>query len=192
MWRWWTCRRLRARLVDVASGSVTGAERREVESHLATCTACSEALAALREVPPLVRVPAGSLPAEEFWQGQRRAIMQAIQGVPAPAAAPRSPSRDVTGRPRWLTWAPALAAATAVLAVVALRPAVPWRAQPMVPAADVDGLDDPTLLSLSDLAGVSAPDVEHSVEVVRDEAVLPELSNDELDALAQLVGVRGR
>jgi hypothetical protein len=56
----------------------------------------------------------------------------------------------------------------------------------------MDGPDDPTLLSLSDLAGVSSPRDENSAELVNDDAALPELSDDELDALAQLVGAHGR
>jgi hypothetical protein len=91
-----------------------------------------------------------------------------------------------------MTWAPALVAATAVLALVTLRPETMWRAVLQAPSAEVDGLDDPTLLSLSDLAGMSSPDVGLSAELVHDEAALPELSDDELDALAQLVGVYGR
>jgi hypothetical protein len=83
-------------------------------------------------------------------------------------------------------------AATAVLALVTLRPDGIWRSVPSVPVAGIDGLDDPTLLSLSDLAGVSSQREETSIEVAQDEAALPELSDDELDALAQLVGVHGR
>jgi hypothetical protein len=67
-----------------------------------------------------------------------------------------------------------------------------WRPVPAVPTAEMDGLDDPTLLSLSDLAGVSSPRDENSAELVNDDAALPELSDDELDALAQLVGAHGR
>jgi len=193
MWRWWTCRRLRAQLVDFDSGAMDPAARAGIESHLADCERCSAGLAALREVPAMLRVPDGSAPDEAFWRSQRQSIMGAIRSLPvqAPAAAP-APRRPLVARPGWMTWAPAVLAATAVLAVVALRPETIWRAGPAAPSAEVDGLDDPTLLSLSDLAGVSSPDVEPSAELGHDEAALPELSDDELDALAQLVGVRGR
>jgi hypothetical protein len=193
MWRWWTCRRLRARLVDFDSGAMDAAARAGVESHVADCEQCRAGLAALREVPAMLRVPDESALDDAFWRSQRQAIMGTIRTLPAPApAAASTPRRSLVARPGWMTWAPALVAATAVLALVALRPETMWRAVPRVPSAEVDGLDDPTLLSLSDLAGMSSPDVGPSAELVHDEAALPELSDDELDALAQLVGVHGR
>jgi Putative zinc-finger len=193
MWRWWTCRRLRARLVDFDSGAMDAAARAGIESHLADCERCSAGLAALREVPAMLRIPDGSAPDEPFWRSQRQSIMGAIRSLPAPApAAAPAPRRPLVARSGWMTWAPALVAAMVVLALVALRPETMWRAVPRAPSAEVDGLDDPTLLSLSDLAGVSSPDLGPSAELVHDEAALPELSDDELDALAQLVGVHGR
>jgi len=194
MWRWWTCRRLRARLVDLDTGAIGAAERAAIESHLTGCERCSAAIAALRDVPAMLRVPDEPALDDAFWRSQRQAIMGTIRSLPVPATAAAAPvpARPRVARPGWMTWAPALVAATAVLAVVALRPEMIWRAVPAAPSAEVDGLDDPTLLSLSDLAGGSSPDVEPSVELARDEAALPELSDDELDALAQLVGVHGR
>ncbi|HJW70141.1 MAG TPA: hypothetical protein VJ829_12340, partial [Candidatus Binatia bacterium] len=157
------------------------------------CERCSAGLAALREVPAMLRVPDESALDDAFWRSQRQAIMGRIRSLPAPApAAASTPRRSLVARPGWMTWAPAVLAATAVLAVVALRPETMWRAVLQAPSAEVDGLDDPTLLSLSDLAGMASPDVGPSAEVVHDEAALPELSDDELDALAQLVGVHGR
>ncbi len=192
MWRWWTCRRLRAQLVDFDSEAMDPVARAGIESHLADCERCSAGLAALREVPAVLRVPDGSAPDEAFWRSQRQSIMGAIRSLPAPAlAAPPAPRRPLVARPGWMTWAAALVAATAVLAVVALRSETMWRAGPPAPSAEVESLDAPTLLSLSDLAGVSSSDVEPPAELVHDEAALPELSDDELDALAQLVGVRG-
>jgi hypothetical protein len=192
MWRWWTCRRLRAQLVDFDSEAMDPAARAGIESHLADCERCSAGLAALREVPAMLRVPDGSAPAEVFWRSQRQAIMGTIRSLPVPASAAASTSRrSLVARPGWMTWAPALVAATVVLALVALRSETMWRALHRAPSAEVDGLDDPTLLSLSDLAGMSSPDVGPSAGLVHDEGALPELSDDELDALAQLVGVRG-
>jgi hypothetical protein len=192
MWRWWTCRRLRARLVDFSSGAMNASERAGIESHVAACDRCRAALAALRDVPAMLRVQDETALDEAFWRAQRQAIMGAIRDLPAPAAAVPMPSRPFVRRPAWMTWAPALVAATAVLALVTLRPDGIWRPVPSVPVAGIDGLDDPTLLSLSDLAGVSSPREETAIEVAQDEAALPELSDDELDALAQLVGVHGR
>jgi hypothetical protein len=171
---------------------MNASERAGIESHLAACDRCSVEVAALRDVPAMLRVPDVPALGEAFWRSQRQAIMRAIRDLPAPAAAAPMPSRPFVTRPGWMTWAPALAAATAVLALVTLRPVGIWRSVPSVPVAGIDGLDDPTLLSLSDLAGVSASREETAVEVAQDEAALPELSDDELDALAQLVGVHGR
>src|SRR5262249_60673964 len=81
-------------------------------------------------------------------------------------------------------------AVTAVLAMVTLRPEMPWRT-PETPA-QVDRLDDPALLSLSDLAGDSDTDPGLGVDVVSNDQPLPELSDEELDALSQLVGGHGR
>ena len=119
--------------------------------------------------------------------------MRAVRGLPEPAA--RSPSwqpwPSLAARRRWATWVPVLVAATTAAVVLALR--VPaWRAGPGKPSSDVEALDDPTLLSLSDLAGFASPDVERPADLAEDVGPLPELSNEELDALAQLVGVRER
>src|SRR5262245_6511383 len=164
MWRWWTCRRLRARLVDFDSGTMEAGDRARIELHVADCDRCSAGLIALREVPAMLRAPDEPLLDDAFWRSQRQAIMGTIRSLPlAPAAA--APARPRAARPGWMTWAPALVAATAVLAVVALRPETIWRAVPTVPSAGIDGLDDPTLLSLSDLAGVSSPDVEPAAKL---------------------------
>jgi hypothetical protein len=171
---------------------MNASERAGIESHVAACDRCRTTLAALRDVPAMLRVQDETALDEAFWRAQRQAIMGAIRNLPAPAAAVPMPSRPFVRRPTWMTWAPALVAATAVLALVTLRPDGIWRSVPSVPVAGIDGLDDPTLLSLSDLAGVSSPREETSIEVAQDEAALPELSDDELDALAQLVGVHGR
>ncbi|HJW70847.1 MAG TPA: zf-HC2 domain-containing protein [Candidatus Binatia bacterium] len=191
MWWRWTCWRLRARLVDFDAGTLSAAERDGIESHLAVCDRCSAGLAALRDVPPVLRVQDEPAPGEAFWRAQRQSIMETIRGLPVPEVTAPRPHRPVATRPGWMTWAPALVAATTVLAVVALRPEAILRTVPSTPTAEIDGLDDPTLLSLSDLAGVSSPRGE-AAEIGHDEAALPELSDDELDALAQLVGAHGR
>lgn len=151
---------------------------------MASCAGCREGLEALREVPGLLEP--GEPPGfdEEFWRDQRQTIMRTIRDLPPPARS-RGWSHalyPVSRRP-WATWAPVVVAATAVLAVVTLWPGTPWR-PPVVGTTEVDGLDDPALLSLSDLAG----DPGLGVEVVSSEQPLPELSDDELDALSQLVG----
>jgi hypothetical protein len=193
MWWWWTCRRLRARLVDFDAGTLDIAQRAGIEAHLAACLRCSASLAALRDVPPMLRAGDEPAPDDAFWRSQRQSVMKAIRDLPRPApAAPAPARRPLVTRPGWMTWAPALVAATAVLALVTVRPGTIWRPVSSAPTAGIDGLDDPTLLSLSDLAGVSSPRDESSADLVNDDAALPELSDDELVALAQLVGAHGR
>ncbi len=194
MWRWWTCRRLRPRLVDAAAGTLDASERARVTAHLARCGRCAADVAALRDVPALLRAEDATL-GEEFWRRQRAAIMRKVRGLPEPAApSPRWQPRPPIAYPRrWVvTWAPAVVAAMAVAVVLARRVAPPWRVGPETPATDVEALDDPTLMSLSDLAGFSSPDAEQTARMAEDAGPLPELTNEELDALAQLVGVRER
>lgn len=193
MWRWWTCRRLRPRLMDAAAGTLEAGERARVASHLARCGTCAADVAALRDMPPLLRGIDEPALGEEFWRAQRAAIMTKVRGLaePVPQAPRRAQGSPIAGRRRWVTWAPALVAGMAVMVVLALRVAPPWRSGPAIPASGIEALDDPTLLSLSDLAGFSSPDVERT-GVADDVGPLPELSNAELDALAQLVGVQER
>jgi Putative zinc-finger len=192
MWRWWTCRRLASRLVDLASGDLPAAERTRVELHVAGCAACRDALAALHQVPALLESTESPGLDEEFWADQRRSIMQTVRDLPTPARVRHWWRPEPSGRPRrpWIAWAPVLAAATAVLAVVALHPGQPWQRSDL--GTEVDRLDDPALLSLSDLAGDDVPDTGLGVEVVSSEQPMPELSDDELAALSQLVGGQGR
>jgi anti-sigma factor RsiW len=192
MWRGWTCRRLSGRLVDLADGTLDAAERSRLTSHLARCSDCAAAVAALQDVPALLREAEDPPGGEGFWRAQRDAIMQGVRGLPPPAASlPHGRGYRARG-PGWMAWAPALAAAAVVVAAVVLRAPPPAPERAVVPATGVETLDDPTLLSLSDLAGSSMPDVERGADVLEDDRPLPELSNDELDALAQLVGVRER
>ena len=192
MWRWWTCRRLRSRLVDLASGDLPAAERTRVEVHVAGCAACRDALAALHQVPALLESIESPGLDEEFWADQRRSIMQTVRDLPTPARVRHWWRPEPSGRPRrpWFAWAPVLAAATAVLAVVALHPGQPWQRSDL--GTEVDRLDDPALLSLSDLAGDDVADPGLGVDVVSSNQPMAELSDDELAALSQLVGGQGR
>jgi anti-sigma factor RsiW len=193
MLRWWTCRRLRPHLVDAAAGTLEATERARVAAHLARCTTCAADVAALGDLPELLRETEEPPRGEEFWRTQRAAIMRSVRNLPEPAArASRARAWLSLGRERrWATWGPAVAAAMTVMVVLALRVAPRSGSAPEMPATTVEALDDPALLSLSDLAGELVPEVERS-NVADDQGPLPELSNDELDALAQLVGVRER
>jgi anti-sigma factor RsiW len=193
MWLRWTCRRLRPQLVDAAAGTLDASERVRVAAHLARCGRCAADVATLRDAPALLRDAQEPQLGEEFWRGQRAAIMRKVHGLPAPGArTARVWWSPLDGGSRWVTWAPALAAAMAVMVILALQIGPRTPSSPEPPATGVEALDDPELLSLSDLAGYSSPEVERTVEVVEDAGPLPELSNEELDALAQLVGVRER
>ncbi len=131
---------------------------------------------------------------EAFWRIQRAAIMRKVHGLPEPGAHPAQvrPRTTIDDGRSWLTWAPALVAAMAVVVVLALRlePRPPVGSG--VATTGIESLDDPTLMSLSDLAGYSSPEVDQTAEVVEEMGPLPELTNAELDALAELVGVRER
>jgi hypothetical protein len=136
---------------------------------------------------------------EEFWRRQRQAVMSRIRNGPEPTRAARSsrtwrlPGLD-RARP-WVAWVPALAVATAVLSIVVLRPPLPWQDGVRSAAVELDRLDDGELLSVADMAGLSLLAGDGVVDAAQNTAgdgVLPDLSDDDLDALAQLVGQRAR
>jgi hypothetical protein len=193
MWQRWTCRRLQGALIDLAEGTLDANRRRRVVAHLARCGECAAAASALRDLPALLRDTTAQ-PDEAFWQAQRAAVMREVRTLPVPAS--RIPGRS--WRPavpldrRLLRWAPALAVAAAAAVVLALRPLTSLPDFRHTPPTNVESLDDPTLLSLSELAGGGSGDVEQASDVAVDAGPLPELSNEELHALAELVGVRGR
>jgi len=136
---------------------------------------------------------------EAFWRRQRHAVMSRIRSEPEPARAARA-SRPWglagLGRTRsWVAWVPALTVATAVLSLVVLRPPLPWQDRVPSAAAELDRLDDGDLLSVADMAGLSQLAGDPVVDAAQNtagDAVLPDLSDDDLDALAQLVGQRAR
>jgi hypothetical protein len=200
MWSGWRCRRLRARLVGLACNEISPGERRSVESHLTSCARCRAALAGLRDAAPLLRsgVEAPMLD-EAFWRRQRHAVMSRIRSEPEPARAVRA------SRPWALAgldsvrplraWVPALTVATAVLSLVLLRAPLPWQEGVPSAAAELDHLDAGDLLSVADMAGLSQLAGDPVVDAAQNtagDAVLPDLSDDDLDALTQLVGERAR
>lgn len=83
MIRAWRCRGLAAALVDYAAGAAAPVVRRRIESHLAGCDHCAATVAALSDLPAVLRSAA---PARDdaFWRAQRGRVMQAIH-----TAAPR-------------------------------------------------------------------------------------------------------
>jgi len=188
-------------LVELAFGEISARDRELVEFHLARCGDCRAALAALRYMTPLIRSSEAPMLEEEFWRRQRQSVMRRIRREPPTARAswsrrPCSPA--VPGRRRpWVAWAPVLAAATTALGIVVLRPPLPWQQGPPAGVADLDQLDDGELLSVAELAGLSMSAGDRVTDTGQDHdtvghATLPDLSDDELDALAQLVGHRTR
>jgi hypothetical protein len=134
---------------------------------------------------------------EEFWRRQRHSVMSRIRSAPEPARAARSsrtwgPAGLDRARP-WVAWVPALTLATAVLSIVVLRPPLPWQEGVPSAAVELDRLDDGELLSVADMAGLSllaGDTVVDAAENTAGDGVLPDLSDGDLDALAQLVGQR--
>jgi anti-sigma factor RsiW len=78
MIRAWRCRQLAAALVDYAAGDLPPAARRRVEDHLAGCADCAAMVAALSDLPAVLR---GTAPARDdaFWRAQREGIMDAVR-----------------------------------------------------------------------------------------------------------------
>ncbi|HUI25565.1 MAG TPA: zf-HC2 domain-containing protein [Candidatus Kryptonia bacterium] len=154
----WHCRRLAPRLVDFAEGALDMPARARVERHVETCARCTEALAALRDVPDALRDSAVTR-SEDFWQQQRQDIMRAIRHQ-APKASPRPL------RPPAAAWRGGLVAvATALLAVAGYR--VLLRSHAPLPkvskhasVASVDDLETETMVALSELVSTLAPQSE--------------------------------
>lgn len=189
----WRCRRLRARLVDLAEGvAFAGSER--VERHAAGCAECGAALAALREVPAALRAAPADGRDDAFWERQRQGILRAAFDSPAPPAAP---FRQTFGD--WRTSAAATLAAAALLLLALRLPHTPVPFGPEAGAADAARLDaedlaaaltsiapgtdllagDDVPLSLADEADPSQPSALHDFD------------DDELEALTDLVGIAG-
>jgi anti-sigma factor RsiW len=71
------CRRLAAALVDYAAGESAPAERRRIERHVAECGRCAATVAALADLPAVLRSAAPARD-EAFWRAQRTRVMRAI------------------------------------------------------------------------------------------------------------------
>jgi hypothetical protein len=195
----WRCRRLRARVVGLACEEISAADRRAVESHLRSCGHCRATLTGLRDAALLVRSSEAPPLDEEFWRRQRHSVMSRIRSGPQPARAARSSRTGGLaglGRTRpWVAWVPALSVATALLSIVVLRSPLPWQEGVPSAAVELDRLDDGDLLSVADMAGLSQLAGDTIVDAAQNTAsdgVLPDLSDDDLDVLAQLVGQRAR
>lgn len=115
----WRCRRLRARLVDLAAGDLPQAARDEVEAHVRGCPPCREDLEALRLAPETLAGRSPEDPGPAYWRNQRRSIMRAIREIEA-----RREPQAAAAAPRWdwrMGLVPVAAMLVAVLGLVALR-----------------------------------------------------------------------
>jgi hypothetical protein len=146
----WRCRAYRAWLVDAAAGALASHRQDRLNAHLAVCAGCTADLAALRDVPALLRTSAVPDPGEDVWRRQRQAIGRAIRHAtpPQPAWIAWQLWAD-----RWSAWRRPVAAVVSVaLALAVLRVAPPrLRHAPRPPAPQVTTLDPEALDELSDV-----------------------------------------
>lgn len=177
------CRQLRSALVDHAGGDAGPAKRVVVEAHVAACAPCKAALESLRTVPHALGDTSPREPDADFWARQRRDIMRAVREAPAPAASNRSAGS--------LRRHAGLAAAVAAAAVLAYH--VATGPGPAAIRSTSDGLDPEALLALADVAQTLAQPLELGDERSWHEDDLliraDDLSDDDLDALSELIGL---
>ena len=191
----WRCRRVQPLLVDTAEQGLDERQRVYLNRHLAACDDCRAALAALQQVPAMLRELPPPRRDEEFWRRQRQAILRRLSPIDTPA--------DAAVFSRRFTWGAGIAAAAAVaLVLVALRGAAP----PPVNVAEVEGLDADDVVALADLTqawdgpadtlvhdslsvdldAVEVPSVEP--ERAEPEADVGDLDDEELQRLEDLIG----
>jgi len=186
----WRCARYKRLLVDYAEEAVGGASKRRLEAHLQVCPACRSDLAALRTLPAQLRQCQVPDLGEEAWETQRRSIADAIRQAPQP-------------RPRisWLPvvrWQPALTAFASLLLAIgiyrySLHPRLIRSIEPVGASGDVLALDAYTFDHLIEVMGVLTPADDYLPHAAVDEETgdtpLSTLDDEELDGLADLVGV---
>lgn len=204
----WRCRGYRTLLVDYADGVLPMAQQQRVERHVAACAACADALAALQEMPALLRTSTVADPGEEFWREQRQAVARGIGKAPLP--------RRLWSPPRWEGWQPGLwrypvgVAVGFVLGVLVYHFARPEQ-PPLFEATEeeVAALDHDSLVTMHDVMQALVPaDEAPGAGGAEDEAVLVtaptgdnvsngadagvpqagDLSENELEGLDVLVG----
>ncbi|MGH7820215.1 MAG: anti-sigma factor family protein [Candidatus Binatia bacterium] len=188
VWTRWSCRRLRARLVDLAEGTLGAHEREATERHVEGCDRCAEALGRLRAAPAVLRRTSTLDRDEAEWLRQRREIMRLIgaEGAPRrsrPPALLREPER------RGMPWSAGLMVATAVLIAIVgyarfeatFRPAIQLGGASAPVPNDIGALEPETVAALADVVEVIAPPG-------ADALGLEHLSDEELSALEEWLG----
>jgi anti-sigma factor RsiW len=169
----WSCRRLRAALVDAAEGRL--ADRTALDAHLAGCADCRRRLAAMQTVRAALRTPEIETPDDEFFVRQRQAVMRRIR-----------PREDAASAlvPAW-RWLGAVATVAIVLLVARIGTRAPVESD--LPPATAEQLDDDVLFHLHDLLP-SFTSAGGSEEGESELASVPDLGDDELDGLSELLG----
>jgi len=186
---------MRPLLVDCADGALAGEARARVERHTAECVECRQTLAALREVAQALRQVPTPRRDEEFFRGQRQAILRRVRQAPSPRLAPAF-------RPRF-GWVAGLATAAVVTLVLLRQPPEPPVAVSQGEAVeglsgdDVADLVDLTLAADADLvdsAGLSDELLAFGEVPLGDgeewapEPDVHDLSDQELERLEELIG----
>ncbi len=88
-----SCPEMEELLVDYVDGSIGRSAASRVEEHCSSCASCSEAVAALRDIPEMLRAEAeqagaaAGLENPEFWTDQRREVLARIGEIEQAEAA---------------------------------------------------------------------------------------------------------
>ena len=173
------------RLSEYVDGDLAGADREELERHLAGCAECRATAEELRQVSATARTLAPVAPVTDGWPALRAIVAVTPQDganappIAAPATvAPAAPRvLDLRRHPRWwsrpltLSWAPAAAAAVLLVVLagggawLALRPApgvrteAPIAVRPVLPTpGDEASGDEEAGPKVSEPADLQAPD----------------------------------
>lgn len=191
------CEQLQELVVDYADGTLDAESAAVVEGHCAACEICSQSLAALREIPSLLR--GGAEPPAVSWEAQRARIMAVIDGI-AEADAARTRGFDVR-----LLLPLAAAVVIAFAGVISLRSggvdgsgAQPARAalrlameDPLMTAEISDLLGEPLVFSAplwSEQEVVVSGDPWIDPGAARTAPTLEELSDEELLEVERMLG----
>lgn len=186
------CEAFEEMLVDYADDSLDAERSDAVEAHCARCAACREALAALREIPLLLR-GADPIPAAD-WGRQRDRILTAIDEI---VAAEDERRRGFDAR-LLLPIAAALVIALAGMLSLRAGDARPARAglamaieDPAALAEISETLGEPLVFSETLWAEVTG-DLDGGPSAVPDESGPPDLddlSDEEIGEVEQMLGV---
>ncbi len=109
------CTKYEALLSSKLFGDLTADERTRLETHLQSCAACREQLAALHNVLATMAEPARPEMPQHFWDGYWNRLIDRMEKEPAPASSRWQKVRDIFSA-QW-SWGWQIAAAAAVLVI---------------------------------------------------------------------------